>query len=44
MIFERGYFNSDKIEKAMINESLSETRNFSFKNKVQYNPSIFLSH
>jgi hypothetical protein len=44
MIFERGYFNSDKIEKAMINESLSETRNFSFKNKVQYKPTIFLSH
>ena len=44
MIFERGYFNSDKIEKAIINESLSETRNFSFKNKIQYKPTIFLSH
>ena len=44
MIFERGYFNSDKIEKAMINESLSETRNFSFKNKAQYKPTVFLSH
>ena len=44
MIFERGYFNSDKIEKAIINESLSETRTFSFRNKVQYKPAVFLSH
>jgi hypothetical protein len=44
MIFERGYFNFDKIEKAIINESLSETRTFSFRNEVQYKPTVFLSH
>ena len=44
MIFERGYFNSNKIEKAMINKSLLETRTFSSKDKVQYKPTVFLSH
>ena len=44
MIFERGHFNSNKIEKAQINEALSETRTFSYKKKVQYKPTIFLSH
>lgn len=44
MIFERGYFNSDKLEKAVINESLIETRTFSFKNQSQYKPSVFLCH
>lgn len=44
MIFERGYFNSNKIEKAFINESLSETRTFSFKKQTQYKPTVFISH
>jgi predicted peroxiredoxin len=44
MIFERGFFNSDKLEKAVINESLSETRTFSFKNQTQYKPTVFLCH
>jgi TIR domain-containing protein len=44
MIFERGYFNSNKIEKGIINESLSETKTFSFRNKIQYKPTVFLCH
>jgi hypothetical protein len=44
MIFERGYFNSTKIEKAVINESLAETRTSSFKKKIQYKPTVFVSH
>lgn len=44
MIFERGHFNSNKIEKGFINESLSETRNFSFKKQTQYKPTVFISH
>ena len=44
MIFERGHFNSNKIEKAFINESLSETRTFSFKKQTQYKPTVFISY
>lgn len=44
MIFEREFFNSTKIEKGFINESLTETRNLSFRNKTQYRPTVFLSH
>lgn len=44
MIFERGFFNSTKIEKGFINESLTETRSLSFRNKTQNKPTVFLSH
>ena len=44
MIFERGYFNANKIEKSFINESLFETRTFSFNKQTQYKPTVFISH
>lgn len=44
MIFERGYFDLNKKEKAFINESLTETRTFSFKKQTQYKPTVFISH
>ena len=44
MIFERGYFNSNKLGKEFINESLLETRTLSFRNKYERKPTVFLSH
>lgn len=44
MIFERGYFNSDKVEKSFINESLQEVKNFSASSAYDYKPTVFLSH
>jgi hypothetical protein len=44
MIFERGDFNSQKVEKGNIKLSLSESRNFSFKGKSESKPTIFISH
>lgn len=43
MIFERGYFKSNRIQKSNINESLKETRSFS-KGKYETKPTIFISH
>lgn len=44
MIFERGHFNANKIEKSFIIESLSETRTFIFNKQTQYKPTVFISH
>ncbi|WP_407498462.1 toll/interleukin-1 receptor domain-containing protein [Elizabethkingia anophelis] len=43
MIFERGYFKSNRIQKGFINESLRETRSFN-KNKYESKPTVFVSH
>lgn len=43
MIFERGYFKSNRIQKSAINESLRETRTFS-KDKYESKPTVFISH
>lgn len=43
MIFERGYFKSDRIEKGIITEALNETRTFS-KGKYESKPTVFISH
>ncbi|MGY6648097.1 TIR domain-containing protein [Wenyingzhuangia sp. IMCC45574] len=44
MIFERGHFRASEVEERTINLSLSESRNYSFKNKIEYKPTVFLSH
>jgi TIR domain len=44
MIFERGHFKSNRIQKGLINESLKEIRTFSFRNKYEYKPTVFISH
>jgi len=44
MLFERGHFNSDKIEKSFINVSLNESKKFSASNAFDYKPTVFLSH
>ena len=44
MIFERGHFKSDNLQKAVINESFKETRTFSFKNRWESKPTVFISH
>lgn len=43
MIFERGYFKSNRIQKSDLNESLRETRTFS-KGKYEPKPTVFISH
>lgn len=43
MIFERGHFKSNRIQKSSINESLNESRSFS-KNKYESKPTVFISH
>src|SRR4051812_38460817 len=43
MIFERGHFRSNVIQKAFISESLNESRRFS-ENTVSTKTTIFLSH
>lgn len=43
-IFERGYFNSTKIEKSLVTESLEGMKNFSASNIPKYKPTVFLSH
>lgn len=44
MIFERGHFKSTRIQKSYINESLQETKSFSFRNKYESKPTVFISH
>jgi predicted peroxiredoxin len=44
MIFKRGHFDSSKIEKSFVNESLSEIRLFSAESERITKPSVFLSH
>lgn len=44
MIFERGHFRSNKIQKGFINESLKESRTFSAKNAFTTKTTVFLSH
>lgn len=43
MIFERGHFKSDRIQKSSITESLRETRMFT-KAKYDPKPTVFISH
>lgn len=44
MIFERGHFLTNRIQKGFINESLKETRLLSFKLKKDTKPTVFISH
>jgi hypothetical protein len=44
MIFERGHFNSEKIEKSSINESYRSIKMFSADNTYDSLPTVFLSH
>lgn len=44
MILERGYFDSSKISKSFINESLRRSRRFSSKVIYDTNETVFLSH
>lgn len=43
MIFERGHFKSNRIQKSSLIESLYESRSFS-KNKYESKPTVFISH
>jgi hypothetical protein len=43
MIFERGHFKTDKIQKSFINEALKETRLFN-ASKHDSKPTVFISH
>lgn len=43
MIFEKGHFKSDRIQKGFINEALRETRLFS-ASKRDSKPTVFISH
>jgi len=44
MIFERGHFQSKKINESRIKDSLRETKLFSSKTAYSQKPSVFLSH
>ncbi len=44
MIFERGHFQSKKISKSFVNESLRKSKSFSAKNEYNTKPTVFLSH
>ena len=44
MLFERGHFNSDKIEESFIHESLRQRKTFSASTTTDYKPTVFLSH
>ncbi len=44
MIFERGHFRSNAIQKSRINESLKEVRTFNSKTAYSTKPTVFLSH
>lgn len=44
MIFERGYFRSNKIQKSFISDSLNESRTFSTKSAFTLRKTVFLSH
>jgi len=44
MIFERGFFKSEQLQKSDLSKALSETRNYSFKGKHEYKTTIFISH
>ena len=44
MIFERGHFQSTRISKSFVNESLSGMRNFSARFEYVYKKTVFLSH
>lgn len=48
MIFERGYFKSNRIQKGAIEKSLNESRSFSEKGyntqHYDYKPTVFISH
>ncbi len=44
MLFERGHFNSDKIEKSIVNESYRSIKTFSASSAFDSRPTVFLSH
>lgn len=44
MIFEKGHFQSTRLEKSLINESLRETRTFSARSAYDVKTTVFLSH
>lgn len=44
MIFERGFFKSEKLQKKSLSEALTETRTYSFKGRHEYKTTIFISH
>jgi hypothetical protein len=44
MIFERGHFSNDILEKSVVTEILNESRNFSKTTFDSYTTSVFLSH
>lgn len=44
MIFEKGHFRSNRLQKSYINESLNRTKTFSSKNASDSKTTVFLSH
>lgn len=44
MIFERGYFDSNRVQDSAIKNSLNESRNFSTYSAYSAQPTVFLSH
>lgn len=44
MIFERGHFQSKKINESRIKDSLNETKMFSSRSAYSSKPTVFLSH
>jgi hypothetical protein len=44
MIFERGHFSENDIEKSVVNDLLREAKNFSAGQRVPPTSSVFLSH
>jgi len=44
MIFERGYFQSNRVNESKIKDSLNEVKSFSARNAYSTKPTVFLSH
>ena len=44
MIFERGYFQSNRVNESKIKDSLNEVKSFSARNAYSTRPTVFLSH
>lgn len=44
MIFERGYFQSNRVNESKIKDSLNEVKSFSARSAYSTRPTVFLSH
>lgn len=44
MIFQRGHFRSERLQKGFVNESLAQSRKFDSSSTFSVKPTVFLSH